>query len=670
MVELRVFAALAAFVLLALALAERGVKSSLAPLCAVCVSALAATVFGVFGLLPVGGWVFYGLAVAAAGYLVFRLAVQRRRLPALGFGFWFFALAGLALGVKLLAARPEFVSWDEYSTWGTSYKLASLYGEFAATAPVGWDWPATQPPALAALSYLVQFLGGGFLPWQSYFAVDLLLLACIGAMLAPFDRPAKNGWTIALPLGVIAVCTPFLFMHTGGASGLSPAYLDTLPDVLIGVVFAASLVAYYAGRDTFTGAGGGIAGAATGEKRVPRWAAALPVAGCLAVLTLLKEISFAFSMLAAALMFLDLLLAKRGRGVSARAKVLTLAVAAGILLLCAVGAYVLWHAYLGPVVQTEATEVAAVGNSGQVGMLLNGLRELVSPGKSDYFQTVMHEMGVALFTRKVALPGTGAMLGLFFTAISVLAAAITKDAAHRRSCVLFTAFMPLAFAAYYLLIAFTYIYVFMRDQLMTSYERYMLPFYLGWFLAAVFMLAVAAKNCRFVVPGKAALLAGALAACALVWLSVPVGYSVFGARAENYAEERAFSAHVNTVREQLAPDGKTFIVSTGDNGLRWFKYCYEFLPWQVDYSYGGGEFLDRDKQADGTWLTRHVGAGEWEQHLLETGCTTVYIDDADEAFRDEYGGLFADGMDGYFDGETSLYEVETQNGGVVLAPLV
>ncbi len=111
------------------------------------------------------------------------------------------------------------------------------------------------------------------------------------------------------------------------------------------------------------------------------------------------------------------------------------------------------------------------------------------------------------------------------------------------------------------------------------------------------------------------------------------------------------------------------MISDNDDGLRWFKYCYEMLPWQVDYGYGGGNVLEmRETQPDGSTKVSEITAEMLAAHLLAEGCTTVVIDSVDDAFRQRYAGLFADDLAAYDAGETQIYNVDAAQGTVRLTP--
>ncbi len=79
---------------------------------------------------------------------------------------------------------------------------------------------------------------------------------------------------------------------------------------------------------------------------------------------------------------------------------------------------------------------------------------------------------------------------------------------------------------------------------------------------------------------------------------------------------------------------------SGDDGSLWFRYCYELLPRQLDYSFGGGVLAEKRLDKNGESYEHELTAEEWEAYMLEQGVTAVYIEKTDEAFRQRFGGLF------------------------------
>ncbi len=644
MLMLRPFLALAALLALSLFLADRGIKSALAPLCAVCAGGLWLALFGMAGFLQLGGWLFYLLAALAAGWLLWRGLGKKKALPKLGYGFWLFAAGGLLLLVVLLVRQPMFLTWDEFSFWGTAGKLLKLNNALYPTAEIGWAWAPTQMPLLSCLSYLVQFFGPGFSEWQHYFGVDLLMLASLAALLAPLE---KKDWPLALPLALTGFAVPFLLTLYAMPVKVAPPWLDSLADIPMGFLLGGALAAW-------------LGGAGRGWRRM------LPPLLALAALTFTKETALALALVAAVLMGLDALAEDRIEGQSKKRHLARAGAVAAGGIAAVLGSYLLWKQYLAMAVSVSRFETGGVSNLSPVGMLTSFFTELFSPEKSEHFRLIAEGMPRLFLGSRASMLGSGAMVCLAILLLVALAAALAKQAQQRRRCLVFGVFSALGFLPYLLLITLTYIYTFRVEQAFESFERYLYPYYIGWFLAALLLLGQSAKNGRSGALGKALVLGLCLVVNLRVWLTVPPVMSVVAFHPTEYSARRQLEERVDNLTAQLPPDGKTFILSESDDGMQWFLYCYEFLPWQVDYSFGGGAFETRELQADGSTRKTPVDAEGWGEYLLENGVTHVFIDKASPAFAEGYGNLFSDGMQGYFDEKTVVYTVVPQGDSVRL----
>lgn len=668
MTEIRVLLAFGALCLFTLWFISRGVLASLAPLCAVCSTALWFSLWGCFGHMWLGGVIYYGFILALIPYFIITHFVRRRPFYFFGFGFWFFVLGGLLVIALLWAGQPKFATWDEFSFWGTSQKLAKLYGQLYTTAPVGWAWHATQTPALIGFGYFFQFFGQGFLEWQVYAACDIFMLSAMAALVAPFE---KKDWNVAVPTMLMAVIAPFVFTLYRSVTSPSAIYADSLSDIPMGFMFAAALAAYYAEDHALL------------SDMVPPCLA-------LAVLTLTKDIGFSFALVAVVIMAADYLFAytpapqlatentvsvqeavpkritpKRVRGGLARL---------GLGLAATLAAFGGWAFYLKLAFGINRTE--SLGGVQELGMLqMPGVffAELFSGSQSEVFTYVTTQIPQNFLHVRINMVGTGLINVMLIAAMLALAAFMAKKHAHRLRCIWFGVLSALGFFAYNLLIAMTYIYLFRPEQalVLEGHERYMYSYYIPWFLVSFMLLAMSAKGLSGWRAAAARLAPAAL--CGLlflrVWLMVPVQYTVFGINSAEYALQRQESADIQALRNPLPPESRIFLVNTDPYGLGWFKYCYEFLPWQLDYSYGGGELLIREKQEDGTILKTPVSLNEFKNHLKTNKCDIVLVVDADEDFVRKYSPAFEDGMQGYLSEKTQYYMVAEEENDIVLKPV-
>ncbi len=646
MSDLRPFLALLVFLVLAVFYAERGIKSALAPLCAVCSAGLIVVLFGMVGQLALGTGLVYVLAVVAAVYLLLRFWRFKKPFPNLGLGFWAFAGSCTVMLLVLCVREPLFLTWDEFSTWGTAAKLMKLNHEMYTTAEVGWVWTATQPPLLSCLGYFVQFFGMEFVPWQHYAAINFLQLAAVSALLAPLE---KKHWALAVPVALIGFVTPYLFTIYTQAVKMTAPWLDSLADVPMGFLFGAALIAWFYG-------------AKHGWKRL------LPALLALASLTFTKDTALALALVAAVLMAVDALVQKKPEN----RRVFVHIMAAGGVLAAGFAAvivpFLLWAQHLAWAADINRFELGGVRNAGMSELFILFFSDLFSSEQSEHFQMIVQEMPRMFALQNSTMLGSGVMVTGGILALVALAAFLSGHSTQRRRCLAFGVFSTLGFLPYFLLIMVTYLYVFRPEQAFASFERYLYPYYIGWFLATVSLLAFSAAHSRKKELTQLLMILFSLVLGLRVWMLVPPAMSVVGFNAAEYEERRRFESRVQNLTNQLDEDGKTFIISVNDTGINWFMYCYAFLPWQVDYSYGGGAFEERELQEDGSTQVTAIDAEGFREHLVESGVTSVLVDEANEDFANEYGMVFSDGLESYFNEGTQVYAVVFEGDTLFLEP--
>lgn len=668
MTDARILLAFLAIVSVSFLYISIGVKSALAPLCAVATAGLWFTVFGMLGFLWAGGLAFYVLAALGGVCLIWRRVIKKRTTPSitvamgqLSIGFWFFIVAALVCIVLLWVKQPMFITWDEFSLWGTAGKLSKLYNQMYTTAPVGWAWTASQTPLLMMLNYFVQFFGRGFSEWQTYAAADILLLAGMAAVLGVFE---KRRWPAAVGAALVLLLVPFVFMHGRNVVGFSPAYLDSLGDVPLGIAFGGAIAAWYAG----------VKEADVNTKRGSA-AQMLPLCLALAALSLIKDmVGLVLALVVALLVCIDYWRAPLQEGKALRKNAKGALARLGISGLASILPYFLWKfVYLSGAAGVNALS----GSGGKLNMGLHQypiafISDLFSPNKSELFKTVTGGMARNFVTLRGTLLGSGAMIMAGVAVLLVLACIVAKTKQHRRRCITYGVVSTLGMVLYTLLITMTYLYMMRAEQAMEliSYERYMLPYYIGWFMGALVLLgqSLAAASVKRAALGSGVLLVLGLLLLVRVGQVAPIGSTIVGVHRQDYNFRHQYSQYVQNLRGQLDEKGKTFIVLSDDDGFKWFVYCYEMLPWQVDYSFGGGQLVERTLQTDGTTLIHEVTCEELSRHLIDTGCTTLYIDNADENFVNLYSQLFSDDMSGYLDDGLRLYNVTESNGNVILTP--
>ncbi len=636
------------FTLLALAVAFaalRGVPAGAAPLLAVAAAMVWCSLAGVLGVLVPGAWALTALAFGLCAWALFkrRLALLKKLLCP---GFLLFCGLGLVLLCYFALRQPVFSQYDEFVLWGTSAKLTKLSGQLYTVAEMGWTWPATQSPSLILLGWFAQLASPGFAAWKVYWAYDVLMIACTGALVAAL--PLRR-WRLWLPLALAGLLAPFFFTQFYETTHLATAYLTAYADVAAGMLFAGALGAWFASRQT----GGGL------------WAAALP----LAALALAKYNVLPVALVAAGVMAADCLchglhakppgarlVQKHPRLWQAGSRV---AASAGLFAACLLPNAV-WQRHIAWVVASggvrETNRPASVAVWEALCQLL-GLQPM-----EEAAARVLQEMGQGLLgraevggqwvdgARPVSMLGSAVVVLLLITAVFVLAAVLAQKGTARRRVVVSGALLAGGFLGFLLMLLVFYGYILHSrgSGSIPDFERYLAAYFIGWLLCGGVFLANTAQN-----PAKprARWAQAASLALALVFIvpfarMVRPGYSVLG------FSHSAFSAQAR--RQQVAnaflphiPEGERVFFVDDDTGEDWFGYSYYLLPRILDYSrYGGSSLARLSEDAQNPLYAAEVGDPDTfvPRYLAEKGIGYIFVNRADAWFTAHYSHLFADGL--------------------------
>ena len=621
----------AALLALAAWLCLRGALApALSPLAAASAVILVLTLGGCLGLLRPAGFLLYAAALAA----LCDLALHAHRAFWAEFfcpGVLLFCAAGVGVIALFAVRQPLFLEWDEFSFWGTAAKLVKLDNELYTTAPIGWNWTATQKPGLIVFEYFLQFFGP-FAEWRVLAALDVLQFAVFAALLAPLPR---RRWATAVPTALAAFLVPAAMVLYRALEVPCSLYMNAHSDVPMGILFAGAVfTAWYDARG-----------------RRLCW----PTLLALAALTLTRDTALPLAMIAAVLAIADWLfcapLALTGR----RRAVWSLAALAAPLL-CFLG----WAAYLKLRVNVNALEVTTDGSMGMREMLVRGVSELAGVGRTEKFSRIMGMMASNFVRLRITVFGSGAVVAALILGLVALAWLCAGPGALRRRCGWFALLSSLGFVAFYIFTGFCYVYVFreIESANLTGYERYIYPYYIGWMLAALSLLAAAAAA-----PAKRffGLAGGALLALVLLlsWrcgrLVTPQTSFIDYGSGYDYVRQvsQRQAAEVKTMT--AADAGSIFFVSQGDDGRQWFLYCCELLPRQLDYSFGGGTLGDPALTQD-AGVTAMTPA-QLCSYLTQKGCAYLFVHECDPLFVSSYGTLFSDGL-AAADDSSALYEIE------------
>lgn len=594
-------------------------------------------VAGYLDVLPYGVFAVYGGLLAAAVYCGVRAGAaalcQALRSP----GFWLFLAASAFIWLLFAVRQPMFTQWDEFTAWGLAPKIVKQANALYAADPGNLTAYHTYP-GTSLVSYLFQGLSPVFSEWQCLAALDILCFACVAAAAA---LPEQK-WPHSILVFAAGVLLPYFFSAQPQGTP-SVVYANAMADLPLAFLFGGVLCLYL-------GAGGRKTGLA---------AVALP----LLLLTLTKDMGFAYALMAVFLIGLDRWLgweapAKRG-GLARFGAALGSAVALAAVVLAA---FLSWGRYTAAV--DPAGGAAGVGSAGlSYGQVLaGGARQLLGIGREPAFAQLMAAMWGAFFSRAVCLLGSGAVAVAAITLVAVLAfVAAPQGAARRRVAVLWGGAL-FCFAALYLfhLILYHYNFAEVESSVLKDYERYLGTYYLGWMLAMLCLLGHMAG--RVGLPAR--LGSGALAACAVglaavfCWRGVPA--SGFWSNTDSlYTLRRDVQQRAAAANTVLTSRDRLLVISQGDDATRWYYYKYELNGKVVD-GFGGsytvpgeldgrteGDFMNLAESADSSLYDYQAvcTAEALMAYLEETGCTYLLIDRSDGFLQEVFGPLFEGGLD-------------------------
>lgn len=547
--------------------------------------------------------------------------------------------------VLFFVQQPMFTQWDEFTAWGLAPKMVVERGAFYVADPVNLKASFTYP-ATSLVTFLFQPFGV-WSEWACLAALDTLALACVAAATAlPRDR-----WHSGVLVFAAGVLLPYFFRDpTPGA--YATQYVNAMADLPMAMLFGGTLCLYLG----------------TQRRRGIFWLTALP----LALLTLTKDICFAYGLIAAFLIGLDWLAQAEG---PFRKRLVPALLHAGGLAVVVVAAFLSWSRYTAAVTPTADT-AASVGSAGLSygAVLTGGIKQLLGIGRDDKFAQIMAAMGDAFFTRRICLLGGGALAALAITLVAAAAWLAAEKGPARRGILVMHLGFAFCFAALYAFHLILYYYNFsdVEGLALKDYDRYLTPYYQAWMLTMLCQLATAARGKL----GRTAL-GGAVAVIVAVfcWRGVPAaGFwtgadSLYTLRAD--VEQRAET--MNTV---LNWGDRVLVLSQGDDATRWYYYRYE-LTAQVVNGFGG--FYGRLGETEDRWDSDFMNLVESEKwtlydykavcvpdtlvaYMAEKDCDYLLIDRADDYLQREFSPLFEGGLTN--DMPATLYHFEGEDAEV------
>lgn len=628
---------------------KSGLSPALLPLPVLSGAVVVLYLCGIAGILRAGA-VLVLLALAAVwvpGLVRLRpsgvLKAWQNALCTPGFALFFGGAA--FIWVLFCVQEPMFTQWDEFTAWGLAPKMVVERGAFYVADPVNLKASFTYP-ATSLLAFLFQPFGL-WAEWACLAAIDTLALACLAAAAAL----PRLKWAEGILVFAAGFLLPYFFSATA-AGNYAVQYVNAMADLPLAMLFGGTLCLYFA----------------VGRHKHAYWLVALP----LAVLTLTKDICFAYGLIAAFLIGLDLLLAADAPIKKTFPKAL---LQAGALAVVVLAAFLSWGRYTAVVTPTADT-AASVGSEGLSygAVLIGGVKQLLGIGRTEKFAQIMTAMGSAFFTRRICLLGGGAIAVAAITMVAAAAwLAAEKGPARRRVLAAHLGF-AFCFAALYLFHLILYCYNFsdLEGLMLKDYDRYLAPYYQAWMLAMLCLLANGARQRlgRLALGGAAAVILAVFC-----WRGIPAAGFWTGADSL-YTLRADVQSRANTMNTVLDWPDRVLVISQGDDATRWYYYRYE-LTAQVVNGFGG--FYGRLGETKDRWDSDFMNLVESENwtlydykavcvpdtlvaYMAEKDCDYILIDRADDYLQREFSPLFEGGLTN--DMPATLYHFEGADAAV------
>ena len=237
---------------------------------------------------------------------------------------------------------------------------------------------------------------------------------------------------------------------------------------------------------------------------------------------------------------------------------------------------------------------AGVGAAGSqvsyFGMLTDGALQFFGrgdPARAEKFGQVKAAMTAAFAGTPLCLVG-GAAAALALCLAMLVFAAVCGKGPSRARAVWLAVGGSACFAAFWLFHLLLYVYSFSDKEaaLLKDYDRYISPYFLGWLLAGLCLLALEAER------GERHRLAAGAAGVGVIGLAALVGLRGLPAAGfwhvnpTDAAVRRDVAQRAALVNPYLNWDDQVLLISQGDDATRWYYYGYE-LNAQLAYGFGG-----------------------------------------------------------------------------------
>ena len=338
--------------------------AALLPLPALCGSVVVLYLLSLLGLLQFGHFIIMAVWLAGGVYFGVRAGWRAIRRALFSPGFLLFVGGSCFLWVLFALQQPMFTQWDEFTAWGLAPKMVAERAALYVADPINLTASFTYP-ATSLVSYLFQRVPGQFYEWQCLAGLDILFLACI----APAAAMPRKNWAGAVLVFAAGFLLPFFFSVVPAGTP-STIYANAMADTPLALLFGGTLCLY----------------AAAGGRKTGFFACAMP----LAVLTMTKDIGFAYALIVTFLIGLDQLFGTPHPDTKP-ARIFGVSLAkCSILAAVVLAVFISWNRYTAAVTPTETTG-ASVGSAGLSygAVLTGGIKQLLGIGREERFAQIM-----------------------------------------------------------------------------------------------------------------------------------------------------------------------------------------------------------------------------------------------------------------------------------------
>ncbi len=617
-------------------------NASVAPFATVAGITLFLCFLGTLNLLFPATIAVFALALLSLFYLCWMRRKQWRETVKTVFtpGFVFFIAASIAFLIALGNKMPYFTFWDEFSFWGVAAKNVfvhrQLYTLFTSSMI-----NISYPPALPVWSYFMQCFAADFSEWKVYLAYDILMISVMSML---FARVKWKNYIMIPVLSFTALSCTYLFWYS--FEGLK-LYMTSYSDVPLGVVFGGSLLAYFATSE---------------ERSLPNYFAA--VLG-LMLLPMVKDVGLALALVAAVIMSFDLLVSGHWptRRVFGTEKWYAKLVYVLGLFVALLVSYQIWTIHLGSVISVERN---AVPYEYSIFQMLSG--------QDPYFNEIFKRMWEALSVRQLVTFGTVKEMMIVFTAIPVVLALLCKEKKNILRVGAAAIELCAGFMLYYLFQTYAYAAIFAHssEYSLTSYERYISIYAIGWLFAVIGLSVFAVSRWRFklkdTIPG---IMVCVLSAYALFQYS-PVAFDQYVFTSDKIYQSliplrELMMNSAAEFRGAFTEEDKIYYICQGSDGGEWFYFNYEFQPAYTEKTLDGGNFIPIGAEHTGRYDTE-VDVARFSEFIREKEIDYVYVQKIDDYFREEFSPMFTDNLMGFYDGTASMYKVIYEGDEVRFTP--